>query len=447
MLLAASLAIHFLLLIPAVKDSSRLLIWPDSVRYERLALNMLQGNGYSLAQASPYEPNSTMVPGYPLFIAGIYAVFGQSPYAVVIIQVILSLALIAGITWWGIRRFPAREGLIAGGFLLLNICLAFYSTQIMTDVLFLAFLVPALWLVLRLFEGRRPVSSGLGAGLLLGLGALTRPIGLYFPLILAFLFFIKSFGKSGRSHLFGYGALLLVCIAVVSPWFVRNRITFGRFFFSTVQAFNLSHIHAAPIKASIEGKTVYEAETDLERTAFARYGEPRNEAEGFIFTGREAVRYILKHPVRYAGLYAAGVLKVFLPMGLSEFLLFYTDPEQGIRNLTPSVHAALLQGRPGEALRLLWEERVVPTGGVFFLYVAAFLFKLFIIGLALRGFLIKGFRSSFNILAFLVGVYFIGITGPAGQPRHFLPLLPLAALLAAHGLVFGLEKTNTLRRL
>ena len=115
MLLAASLAIHFLLLIPALKDSSRLFVWADSVCYERLALNMLQGNGYSLAQASPYDPNSTMVPGYPLFIAGIYAVFGQSPYAVVIIQVILSLALIAGITWRGIRRFPAREGLIAGG--------------------------------------------------------------------------------------------------------------------------------------------------------------------------------------------------------------------------------------------------------------------------------------------------------------------------------------------
>lgn len=127
-------------------------------------------------------------------------------------------------------------------------------------------------------------------------------------------------------------------------------------------------------------------------------------------------------------------------MGLSEFLLFYTDPEQDIRNLTPSVHAALLQGRPGEALRLIWEERVVSTGGIFFLYVAAFLFKLFIIGLALRGFLIKGFRKPLGLLAFLVGLYFIGVTGPAGQPRHFLPLLPFAVLLAAHGLISSSPK-------
>ncbi|MEA3311928.1 MAG: glycosyltransferase family 39 protein [candidate division WOR-3 bacterium] len=430
--------IHFLLLIPAVKNSSRLLIWPDSVCYERLALNMLHGNGYSLAQASPYDPNSTMVPGYPLFIAGIYAVFGQSPYAVVIIQVILSLALIAGITWCGIRQFSKKAGIIAGILLLFNLCLAFYSTQIMTDVLFLAFLVPALWLVLRLFQGYRPICSGLGAGLLLGLGALTRPIGLYFPLILAFLFFIKPESKSSPSRLFGYGALLLVCIAVVSPWFVRNRITFGRFFFSTVQSFNLSHIHAAPIKASIEGKSINEAEADLERAAFARYGEPCNEAEGFIFTGREAVRYILKNPGRYTALYAAGVAKTLLPLGFAEFLLFYASPEQGIRNLTPPVQKAILKGDVGEALRVIWQERIAPTGWVFVVYVLGLLFNIFIIVLAIKGFVKKGFRSPFNLLAFMVAIYFIGVTGPAGQPRHFLPLLPLAALLVAHGLVFGI---------
>ena len=406
---------------------------------------MLQGNGYSLAQASPYEPNSTMVPGYPLFIAGIYAVFGQSPYAVVIIQAILSLALIAGLMWCGIRQFSKKAGIIAGILLLLNLCLAFYSTQIMTDILFLVFLLPGLWLVLRLFEGRRPVYSGLGAGLLLGLGALTRPIGLYF---LAFLFFIKPFGKPGRSRLFGYGALLLVCIAVVSPWFIRNRVVFGHFFFSTVQSFNLSHIHAAPIKASIEGKTVYEAEADLERAAFARYGEPCNEAEGFIFTGREAVRYILKHPGRYTVLYAAGVAKTLLPLGFAEFLLFYASPEQGIRNLTPPVQKAILKGDVGEALRVIWQERIAPTGWVFVVYVLGLLFNIFIIVLAIKGFVKKSFKVSFNLLAFLTALYFLGVTGPAGQPRHFLPLLPLAALLAAHGLASGnLKKTNTLRRL
>ncbi|TKJ43133.1 hypothetical protein CEE36_05125 [candidate division TA06 bacterium B3_TA06] len=443
-LLGLALVIHFLLLIPAAKGSSWLFVSTDAVWYERLPLNIITGNGYSLATSGPYTLNSTIVPLHPLFVTGVYASVGRVPYVVIAIQIILSLGVIAWMIRWGAREFSPKTGIIAGALLILNVALAFHSVQFMTDVLFLTFLVPALWLVLQVFEGNAPTRSGLGAGVLFGLGALTRPVGLYFPLILPFLFLLR---KPNKQRLRGYGVLLLSHIVIVSPWFIRNRIVFGHLFFSTVQGYNLLYIHAAPVKIAVEGKSFNEASQEIEQAALERYGEPRNEAERLLFAGREAMRYLIKHPVRYAGLYAAGVLKVFLPMGLSEFLLFYTDPEQDIRNLTPSVHAALLQGRPGEALRLIWEERVVPTGGIFFLYVAAFLFKLFIIGLALRGFLIKGFRSPFNLLAFIVAIYFIGVTGPAGQPRHFLPLLPLAALLAAHGLIFGLEKTNTLRRL
>lgn len=438
-LLGAALAIHFLILIPALKDSSRLFTWPDGVCYERLALNILDGNGYSLNQASPYTPNSTMVPGYPSFIAGIYAVFGRAAYAVVIIQVILSLGLIAGIMWWGARKFSERTGFLAGIFLLFNLCFAFYSVQIMSDILFLCLLLPALWFVLIFFQGRIPVRSGLGAGIFFGLAALTRPIALYFPLLIPFLFIIK---RPTRGRLAGYGVLLLAHMVVITPWFVRNRVVFGRLFFSTVQSFNLSHIHAAPIKARIEGKTIYEAESDLEREAFQKYGEPKNEAEGFIFAGREALRYILKHPGPYAVLYASGIAKTFLPLGFAEFLLFYSPPSEGIRNLTPWLHNAVLKGKLKEALSLLWEERIAPTKGLFALYAVGFFFNLFIMGLALRGFLIKGFHRPMNFLAFLVSIYFIGVAGPAGQPRHFLPLLPLAALLAAHALVSGMDPTE-----
>ena len=422
-----------------MKDSSRLFIWADSILYERIALNILDGNGYSVAIAPPFSPNSTMVPGYSSFIAGIYAVFGRAPYAVVIIQVILSLGLIAGIMWWGARRFSARTGLLAGIFLLFNLCFAFYSVQIMSDILFLCLLLPALWFVLDFFQGRIPVRSGLGAGIFFGLAALTRPIALYFPLLIPFLFIIN---RPTRGRLAGYGVLLLAHMVVITPWFVRNRVVFGRLFFSTVQSFNLSHQHAAPIKATLEGKDVNEAERDLEQEAFARYGEPKNEAENFIYPGRESLRYILSHPVPYAGLYFAGFLKTLLPVGFGEFLLFHKGHSGEFHNLTPLIHTAYLEGRWADALRVLWKERIAPTGGAFFIYAAGLLIHLFLIGLALRGFLIKGFRNTLNFLAFLVGFYFLGVAGPVGQPRHFLPLLPFAALLAAHALVSGMYPTE-----
>jgi len=444
-LLGVSLAVYFLLLIPGLVDPLRVFVTPDAMRYELLAKNLLSGNGYSLATAPPYTVDSAFVPIYPLLLAGIYAICGRVFYVMVVIQILLVLALVALMIRWGSERFSIKIGIITGIFLLFDMGLAFSSVQLMPDVLFLAFLIPSLWFVLRLFEEKASIRSGLGAGVLLGIATLIRPIGLYFPLLVPFLFLTK---KPTRARLMGYGVLLLSYILIVSPWFVRNRLVFGRFFLSSVQWVNLVERHAAPVKAAIEEKTPLEAEFDIKERAFERHGRPIGHADSFFIASREAIRYVIKHPVRYAGIYFAGILKTFLPLGLIEFPRFYTNPQLEFRSIGALIHTEILLLRFGEALRLIWEERVVSTGGIFFLYVAAFLFKLFIIGLALRGFLIKGFRSPFNLLAFMVAIYFIGVTGPAGQPRHFLPLLPLAALLAAHGLASGnLKKTNTLRRL
>jgi 4-amino-4-deoxy-L-arabinose transferase-like glycosyltransferase len=436
LVLGLGFIVYFLLLIPAFIDSSRLFVATDTTCYEELALNILGGRGYCLSSVTP---NSTIVPLYPLFITGIYAVVGRAPYVVVAIQIILSLGIVAFIIHWGLGRFSTKVGILAGLFLLLELCLGFYSVQLMAEVLFLTLLVPGLWFVKRLFDERSSLTSGFIAGVFFGLAALTRPIGLYFPLLIPFLFLTRS---PTKSRLLGYVVLLLCHIAIVSPWFIRNRLVFGHFFFSTVQSVNLIYQHAAPVKAVSEGKTIEEAVVDLQQKAFQRYGEPRSEAERFLFPGREALRYIARHPLRYAGIYLAGVLKTLLPLGLAEFHRFYTNPKVRLLCLGPSIHEALLKGEFGKCIKMVWDERVIPTGGLFFIYVAAALFKLFLIGLALRGFLIKGFRSPFNFLAFLVGIYFIGVTGPAGQPRHFLPLLPLAALLAAHALVSGMAPTE-----
>ena len=50
----------------------------DSRVYSQLARNMLEGHGYSAEDAPPYDPTLIRVPGYPLFLAGVYAAFGHT---------------------------------------------------------------------------------------------------------------------------------------------------------------------------------------------------------------------------------------------------------------------------------------------------------------------------------------------------------------------------------
>lgn len=145
-----ALTVHLAFMIPVFKGESKLFTWADSSCFERLAVNLLDGNGFSSSETQPYNPNSTVTPGYPLFIAGMYSIFGRNPYILVVIQVILSIGLSLWIIRWGIKEYSLKAGFLAGILLLLDICFAFYSTQIMSDVLFLLLVVPGFGLTLKL---------------------------------------------------------------------------------------------------------------------------------------------------------------------------------------------------------------------------------------------------------------------------------------------------------
>src|SRR5262245_33664324 len=49
----------------------------DGVVYARLARNMLEQGVYSVEEEAPFSPTFVRVPGYPLFLSGVYSVFGH----------------------------------------------------------------------------------------------------------------------------------------------------------------------------------------------------------------------------------------------------------------------------------------------------------------------------------------------------------------------------------
>src|SRR5438309_1237075 len=52
---------------------------PDDGRvYAQLARNVLEQHVYSLDPEPPYQPTLIRLPGYPLFLAGIYSIFGHT---------------------------------------------------------------------------------------------------------------------------------------------------------------------------------------------------------------------------------------------------------------------------------------------------------------------------------------------------------------------------------
>ena len=63
-------------------------------RYHQIAINLLQGNGFSRSTSVPFLPASLDQPGYPLFVALFYRLFGNDQLPIYIAQVLLELGII-----------------------------------------------------------------------------------------------------------------------------------------------------------------------------------------------------------------------------------------------------------------------------------------------------------------------------------------------------------------
>ena len=105
-LAALALRLVFVLHFPAVVDDSRL--------YADIAENWLQHGVYGITDSGQIMPTLSRLPGYPAFLAAIFAVFGWGNFrAVLLIQVLFDLGtcfLVADLA----RRFASERAAKAG---------------------------------------------------------------------------------------------------------------------------------------------------------------------------------------------------------------------------------------------------------------------------------------------------------------------------------------------
>ncbi len=243
-LAALALRLVFVLHFPAVVDDSRL--------YADIAENWLQHGVYGITNSGQVMPTLSRLPGYPGFLAAVFALFGWSNFrAVLLIQVLVDLGtcfLVADLA----RRF-ASEHAAKAAFLLAALCpfLANYSAAALTETLEVFFTTLALDLALRgiaaflrdLESNSTPVPrTWVGCGLSMGACILLRPDGgILFGAVTGywFLVFLRSFVvRRGQTSgivprlrpMLRVGVILTICtFAPLVPWTLRNLHTMHRF--------------------------------------------------------------------------------------------------------------------------------------------------------------------------------------------------------------------------
>jgi len=233
-LAALSLRLFFLLVFPGIVDDSRL--------YADIAKNWLQHGVYGVTNSGVIMPTLSRLPGYPAFLAAVFAIFGVDNFrSVLLVQVLFDLATCFIIADLSRQMFSERAAKLA--FVCAGICpfLANYAASALTETLEIFFTTLAFDLAVRgLYVDTHGREGGgrlwLGCGLAIGAAILLRPDGgILLAAIGGYLcwLLVQSF-RSQRS--FGPGAIVRAGILVgagavvlLVPWTLRNLHTLHRF--------------------------------------------------------------------------------------------------------------------------------------------------------------------------------------------------------------------------
>jgi 4-amino-4-deoxy-L-arabinose transferase-like glycosyltransferase len=225
----------FLIYFPAVTDDSRV--------YLNLANNWLQHGVYGQTQMGQIVPSDTRLPGYPAFLAAIFAIFGSGNIrAVLMAQILLDLGTCLIIADLARRVLGLRAAQVA--FLLAAVCpfLANYAAAVLTETLEIFFTALALDCAAAALDCMNDSRDALWAcgrwwaatGASIGACILLRPDGGILLVATAlYLAILMGRDRVAKKHfvstLLAATTVFLFALAPLVPWTIRNSRTLHHF--------------------------------------------------------------------------------------------------------------------------------------------------------------------------------------------------------------------------
>jgi Dolichyl-phosphate-mannose-protein mannosyltransferase len=207
----------------------------DAPFYIELAWNWLKNGVYGFAVHGQLTPVDMRVPGYPAFLAAVFAVAGQSPLAAMLAQVVVDLATCFVIALIAARLAPdnSRRRVALAGLWLAALCpfTANYTAVVLTETLVIFLSALAILVLLQTDVGGAHVARAtaflanpwLLAGIVVGFGTLVRPET---PLVLiaaGLVLLAKWWRPADWMKLVRAGLLMgLGLLSPLVPWAARN---------------------------------------------------------------------------------------------------------------------------------------------------------------------------------------------------------------------------------
>jgi 4-amino-4-deoxy-L-arabinose transferase-like glycosyltransferase len=212
--LACAIRLLWVLLSPALLTS-------DASFYDQAGWQIATGKGYVINE----RPTAYWPVGYPAFLALVYLAAGHSPAYAQLIQVLLGAGTVVLAARLITRIHGGRAGFTAGALLALSPNDSSYPALLVSETVFTALFIAAIYVILRAEGVRGYVASGV----LFGLAALVRPVVLLLPVWLGLwvAWRHRSTLRKGIVSALPYAVVFATMLLTLSPWAIRNWVALG----------------------------------------------------------------------------------------------------------------------------------------------------------------------------------------------------------------------------
>jgi len=410
LILFAAFLIRIITWYGGISDASRYKE-PDSSDYLCLAQNLYEHGKYE----KDGNPEIFRTPGYPAFLV-IFLSSGFPEKVVCFVQICLDVFLCYLVWLFSRRLFGDKAAILALLFQSFSLVNIVYSCRVLSETIFALFLM-IFFLMLFSMKITKPSINwfaSITAGVTLSCAVYFRFV--VFPwAILPILLLL--WWRAWRETII----LLIVILALIGPWVLRNHFVAGYNNFSSVASINLYRYNACMLMSSQNDISFKEQQTIIDKE-FSAYKTQKEKAQ---FAAKSGIKVILSNPVEYAALHLKTILTNLLPI-TGEWLKTFGIKIGGNGTLSVIRDGGIIQG-----IKHYFNNNWI----YFFLALPTIVWLMIIYFLTAYGCLqirSNEFRVEIIILLATIG-YFLAVPGGAALPRFRVPVAPMMSILAGLG--------------
>jgi len=388
--------LFFIAPMSADEVSSMVLVF-DGTGYNKFAINILE-NGL----INDYYPKR--VPGYSLFIAFVYLLFGYSAKMVLFFQSLLDVGTVLVIYLIAKNLFKKEAiALIAAALYTANLAFFEYAIAYTAEIFFTFIFSIAILLFIYALKKKKIRYFAL-AGLLFSISVLTRPAVSF--IIYPLIFFILINKYSFKQKCVFILVIFLVFMIPISLWKARNLYYYDYYELYSNQGHYLSNRAVAQSMAYTDGISFKEAEK-IRTALIGKIDNPFEKSEKLMALGKE---YIINNPGKYLSSHFKRHRKFFFDVKLGKLNKQMRD--SGIEYSRKN-------------LEFLMETQLY-LEYLFLILGFIFIFKM----------KNKRIAKSYVILIILLLIIFVTGASVRGMARYKFPLIPLYLVISAAGIYY-----------